>query len=491
MSRIAIFVDAGYFFAQVLKLLGDERSSRDQLEVEYRKMREAFLREAAEQFPRSELLRVYWYDGPGANGKTHAHKMIDELDDFKLRLGSRNAMGQQKEVDGLIIADMITLVNNKAISDAILVSGDADIIPGVTVVQALGARVHVLSVGAASLVSSGAGHSMSPHLASEADRKTDWPKELIASFASVRLCPAAAAALREAQEQAARAVQMGKEARGEAVAPKPELGICGGSEYCESPLPGMAHPRGSKIAASGEEALKSPEARRTESDPAQNVAQSQSQSQSQPQAAAPASGRTSRREYVAMVEAFVEKMRLEAKDHVLEEYQAVGGAMPKMLPKNLDGQLLFYGKSMLGRILTTDDKWHLREQLRMILVAKIEGAQKEIPAAPCEAPVEDAAAEAERRKLHERLVGAFAERISEAESGCQEEACDSGADGEPENRRKSRPGAESAWAKGAAAASALAQPLLSGISYQTSPLSATVGWLAKMAAKQARKRKAA
>lgn len=357
MSRVAVFVDAGYFFAQVLKLLGDDRSSRDQLEVDYGKMRESFLAEARQQFPRSELLRIYWYDGPGVNGKTHAHKMIDELDDFKLRLGSRNAMGQQKEVDGLIIADMITLVNNKAIGDAILVSGDADIIPGVTVVQALGARVHVLSVGAAELVSSGAGYSMSPHLAAEADRKADWAKERVRGFASVRLCPAAAAELREACEQA-RAAEQAKLETGQGCRPA--------EQECEKSEPAAEGERSEPEEARPAPA---PPQRSEAAKPADFASQAASQSAKQ------GPRKTSRSEYIAMVEGFIEKMISEGKEHVLAEYGPsglAGSGMPRMLPKNLDGQFLFYGKTILGRILDGDDKRHLRDQLRLALIARLE-----------------------------------------------------------------------------------------------------------------------
>jgi hypothetical protein len=34
---------------------------------------------------------------------------VEELDDFKLRLGTRTGAGDQKAVDGLIIADLISL----------------------------------------------------------------------------------------------------------------------------------------------------------------------------------------------------------------------------------------------------------------------------------------------------------------------------------------------------------------------------------------------
>ena len=43
------------------------------------------------------------YDGPHRTlGKSRGHKAIEELDDFKLRLGTLNGVGEQKAVDGLI-----------------------------------------------------------------------------------------------------------------------------------------------------------------------------------------------------------------------------------------------------------------------------------------------------------------------------------------------------------------------------------------------------
>lgn len=133
----------------------------------------------------SELLRVYWYDGPSKNGKGPDHQAIDDLDFFKLRLGTRNMTGQQKAVDGLIIADMLSLTQYRAIDDAILISGDADLTPGVTAVQAMGLRVHLVVLEPR--------NATSPYLAAEADRKRYLDADWIKHFAAASLTKTAIA----------------------------------------------------------------------------------------------------------------------------------------------------------------------------------------------------------------------------------------------------------------------------------------------------------
>ena len=55
----------------------------------------------------------------------------------KLRLGNLNARGQQKGVDAQIRADMEALARHRAITDAVLVAGDEDMVPAVEAAQAL------------------------------------------------------------------------------------------------------------------------------------------------------------------------------------------------------------------------------------------------------------------------------------------------------------------------------------------------------------------
>lgn len=180
MRRLAVLIDAGYFWAQVGYVVHRKKSARAETVINYNALRTLILSVAEKQFPESILLRVYWYDGPGSlvNGnyvKGDEHTAIDELDDFKLRLGTRNIIGQQKGVDGLMIADLIGLAQNKAITDALLMSGDADLAPGVVAAQNLGLRVHLLTLGEKP--------NASPHLKAEVDRKSHLTDDDVQGFA--------------------------------------------------------------------------------------------------------------------------------------------------------------------------------------------------------------------------------------------------------------------------------------------------------------------
>jgi hypothetical protein len=57
-----------------------------------------------------------------------------------------NQQGQQKGVDALIVTDLITLARNRAMADAVLVTGDEDIRVGVQQAQELGVRVHLVGI---------------------------------------------------------------------------------------------------------------------------------------------------------------------------------------------------------------------------------------------------------------------------------------------------------------------------------------------------------
>lgn len=216
MRRLAVFVDAGYFWEQtVVALFGTRQEqqglftrkiSRDDVALDYSTLRAMLIDAAEREFVEASLLRVYWYDGPSKNGKAEDHRAVEYLDDFKLRLGARNRVGQQKAVDGLIIADLIGLAQNRAITDALIVSGDADLTPGVVAAQGLGLRVHLLGIGST--------QSTSPMLRVEVDRKSHWSEWNIFSYASAKYDPGAVATSSTAQasEQAESPVQSAGEA---------------------------------------------------------------------------------------------------------------------------------------------------------------------------------------------------------------------------------------------------------------------------------------
>jgi NYN domain len=72
--------------------------------------------------------------------------VIAQMAWVKLRLGNLNARGQQKGVDAQIRADMEALARHRAITDAVLIAGDEDMVPAVEAAQAFGVRVHLWGV---------------------------------------------------------------------------------------------------------------------------------------------------------------------------------------------------------------------------------------------------------------------------------------------------------------------------------------------------------
>jgi hypothetical protein len=98
MKRSAIFVDAGYLYAQGSACLQGSKAKRETLQLEHKLFVEHLRRLAEMVQPHTSLLRIYWYDGT-SRGPTHDHRTLADLDDLKLRLGCINSVGQQKGVD--------------------------------------------------------------------------------------------------------------------------------------------------------------------------------------------------------------------------------------------------------------------------------------------------------------------------------------------------------------------------------------------------------
>ena len=179
MSRIAVFVDAGYLFAQGSTALTGSTQKRIGLSLDERAALAALLAVANEKSDGAPLLRVYWYDGAlGHSGPTLEQEAIANCDNVKLRLGFINKQGQQKGVDSLIVTDLIDLARNNAISDALLMSGDEDVRIGVEIAQGLGVRVHLLGI----VPSRG---SQSKQLLLAADTTTEWDKETVSTLLEV------------------------------------------------------------------------------------------------------------------------------------------------------------------------------------------------------------------------------------------------------------------------------------------------------------------
>ena len=107
MMRVAVFVDAGYIFAQDSFELSRGKPSRSAIELDFGAAVSA-LRRFVERASKLPLLRIYWYEA-SYQGPTAVQIAMAESDDVKVRLGFLNSSGQQKGVDSLIVSDMIAL----------------------------------------------------------------------------------------------------------------------------------------------------------------------------------------------------------------------------------------------------------------------------------------------------------------------------------------------------------------------------------------------
>jgi uncharacterized LabA/DUF88 family protein len=177
MDRVAVFVDAGYLFAQGSSLLAGSKKPRlacsldDVVVIDW-------LRTTAERITTVPMLRIYWYDGVTPRGMNAQQDSIAHRPDVKLRLGFVNSQGEQKGVDSLIVTDLIDLARNRAMSDALVMSGDEDVRVGVQVAQSYGVRVHLLGIVPAR-------GSQSKQLLQEADTTTEWDRTIVESFLKV------------------------------------------------------------------------------------------------------------------------------------------------------------------------------------------------------------------------------------------------------------------------------------------------------------------
>ena len=181
MDRVAVFVDAGYVFAQGSVLLAGRKLPRGDVSLAHDEAVKTFA-EFATKISGVPLLRVYWYDGT-STGPTAQHHTLAHLQDVKVRLGFVNSVGEQKGVDSLIVTDMIALARNRAISDAVLVSGDEDLRVGVQQAQEFGVRVHLVGI------KPGRG-SQSLFLLQEADTTQEWSTNEISVFLKCHAGPA-------------------------------------------------------------------------------------------------------------------------------------------------------------------------------------------------------------------------------------------------------------------------------------------------------------
>lgn len=173
--RVAVFVDAGYLYAAGSSVRFGQRLPRHNLQLNVSAVIYKLKETACKLTDGGKLLRIYWYDGALVRQLSDEHRRIADADDVKLRLGIITPHGKQKGVDSLIVTDMIDLARNRAISDAVLLSGDEDTRVGVQIAQSFGVRVHLVGIATNS-------KNQSMALKQESDTTVEWHNADVETF---------------------------------------------------------------------------------------------------------------------------------------------------------------------------------------------------------------------------------------------------------------------------------------------------------------------
>lgn len=177
--RVAVFVDAGYLYAAGSSACFGKTLPRDNVSLDVSAVIDK-LKEAADALSDgAKLLRIYWYDGALVRQLSNEHRRIADADDVKLRLGVVTPHGKQKGVDSLVVTDLIDLARNRAVSDAVLLSGDEDTRIGVQIAQSFGVRVHLVGIATSS-------KNQSAALKQESDTTVEWHKADVETFMAQR-----------------------------------------------------------------------------------------------------------------------------------------------------------------------------------------------------------------------------------------------------------------------------------------------------------------
>ncbi|MFC1423082.1 NYN domain-containing protein [Streptacidiphilus sp. N1-12] len=186
VDRCVVLVDAGYLLGAAASLLAGE-SSRSRITVELGELI-GQLRERAETETGLPLLRIYWFDAAPDRRPLPEHRRLRVMPRVTVRLGAlTRAEGRmvQKGVDAAMHAELSELARNRACADVVLVTGDGDLLPGMTAAKDYGVAVHLWAVQAAD-----GDFNQSEDLVAEADERRVLDREWITR--SVRLREAAA-----------------------------------------------------------------------------------------------------------------------------------------------------------------------------------------------------------------------------------------------------------------------------------------------------------
>ncbi len=143
MDRCALFIDAGYLLSDGAMAVHGTRH-REQVSWDFDGLLK-LLGELAREHAGMPLLRCYWYESTVEGRRGPEHEALADLPGLKLRLG-RSRPGRRDGADTELHRDLMTLSRNQAIADAIVISGDEDLVSVLSDAQDLGVRVTVVHV---------------------------------------------------------------------------------------------------------------------------------------------------------------------------------------------------------------------------------------------------------------------------------------------------------------------------------------------------------
>ncbi|AZA12495.1 NYN domain protein [Corynebacterium choanae] len=147
LERTQVYVDTSYLLASFYNSW--ETGARAQLEIDLPEVVNV-LGGMIQQQLGQPIQRQLWYDGIPDSGPHRYQRALRTCDGVQLRTGQLIEWGDrrtQKAVDTRLVADMVLAGVRGQCSDIVLVSGDADMLPGVIEASACGVRVHLYGFG--------------------------------------------------------------------------------------------------------------------------------------------------------------------------------------------------------------------------------------------------------------------------------------------------------------------------------------------------------
>ena len=154
VDRVEVFVDTSYLLASFYNSW--TTGARAQLEIDLPAVTD-HLNTIVSNKLHLPVHRQLWYDGIPDSGPHRYQRTLRHIDGVQLRAGQLIEWGDrrtQKAVDTRLVADMVLRSIRGLVSDIVLVSGDADMIPGVEAAIDHGVRVHLIGSGWASISNS-------------------------------------------------------------------------------------------------------------------------------------------------------------------------------------------------------------------------------------------------------------------------------------------------------------------------------------------------